>query len=83
MEVLLSAPQFVGEVEVDAGAQGDESGAAEADRDAVGEDGLQSHRWDADQWTFQDKGHYTVRSQLPILTPTERTVTTTLTYGCP
>ncbi|GCB52100.1 hypothetical protein [Streptomyces sp. NL15-2K] len=33
-------------------------------------------------WTFQGKGHYTARAELRILSPTERTVTTHLTYEC-
>ena len=48
VEVFLSAPQFVGEIGRDAREQGDEAGAAGADRGTVGQDGLQSLQWDAD-----------------------------------
>ncbi|MDX3636393.1 hypothetical protein PV728_40475 [Streptomyces europaeiscabiei] len=34
-------------------------------------------------WTFQGKGRYAARVELRILSPTNRTVTTDLTYRCP
>ncbi|WP_328837931.1 hypothetical protein [Streptomyces europaeiscabiei] len=34
-------------------------------------------------WTFQGKGRYAARVELRILSPTNRTVTTDLTYQCP
>lgn len=34
-------------------------------------------------WTFHGKGHYTARAELRILTPTQHTITTDLTYDCP
>ncbi|MFI5875142.1 hypothetical protein ACIBAH_22295 [Streptomyces sp. NPDC051445] len=34
-------------------------------------------------WTFQGKGHYAARAELHLLSPTDRTVVTHLTYDCP
>ncbi|MER6628548.1 hypothetical protein ABT301_09935 [Streptomyces sp. NPDC000987] len=33
-------------------------------------------------WSFQGKGRYTARAELHLLTPTKRTVATSLTYDC-
>lgn len=34
-------------------------------------------------WTFQGEGRHTARVELRILSPTDRTITTHLTYACP